>query len=103
MFNALHRKKSSDRGARATKNDVIPKTWAVCTTVSRSDPRERLPDLRHFAVTKFHKDQAELTGYTLDRWDLHGVPFACAECTAEYETLRMMQLDQDRQLLRRPS
>ena len=93
----------SDQAALATESDVIPKTWAVCTTVSRSDPRERLSDLRHFAVTKFHKDQAELTGYTLDRWDLHGVPCACAECTAEYEALRMMQLDQDRHLLRRPS
>jgi len=93
----------SDQAALATETDVIPKTWAVCTTVSRSDPRERLPDLRHLAVTKFHKDQAELTGYTLDRWDLHGVPCACSECTAEYETLRMMQLDQDRQLLLRPS
>jgi len=62
-----------------------------------------LLDLRHFVVTKFHKDQAELTGYTLDRWDLHGVPCACSECTAEYEALRMMQLDQDRQLLLRPS
>lgn len=93
----------SDPAALATETDVIPKTWAVCTTVSRSDPRERLPDLRHLAVTKFHKDQAKLTGYTLDRWDLHGVPCVCSECTTEYETLRMMQLDQDRQLLRRPS
>ena len=87
----------------ATKNSVIPRTWAVCTTVSQSDPRERLPDLRHLAVTKFHKDQAELTGYTLDRWDLHGVPCNCAECTTEYEALRMLQLAQDQKFLRSPS
>ena len=54
-------------------------------------------------MTKFHKDQAELTGYTLDRWDLHGVPCNCAECTTEYEALRMMQLAQDQKFLRSPS
>ena len=43
-------------------------------------------------MTKFHKEVIELTGYTLDRWDLHGVPCSCPECTADYETLRVMQL-----------
>ena len=87
----------------ATKNNVLPRTWAVCTTASRSNPRERSPDLRHLAVTKFHRDQAELTGYTLDRWDLHGVPCTCTDCTAEYETLRLMQIEKDKQFLRKAS
>ena len=54
-------------------------------------------------MTKFHKDQAELTGYTLDRWDLHGVPCTCSECTAEYENLRLMQTEKDKQFLRKAS
>ena len=87
----------------ATKYSVNPWTWSVCTTVSGSDLREGLNDLRRLAVTKFHKDQAELTGYTLDRWDLHGVPCGCADCMAEYEILRMMQLAQDQKFLRNPS
>ena len=87
----------------ATKNNVLPRTWAVCTTASRSNTRECSPDLRHLAVTKFHKDQAELTGYTLDRWDLHGVPCTCSECTAEYENLRLMQTEKDKQFLRKAS
>ncbi|PWL23205.1 MAG: hypothetical protein DCO99_04380 [Synechococcus sp. XM-24] len=62
-----------------------------------------MPDLRHFAVTKFHKDQAELTGYTLDRWDLHGVPCACSECVADYQDLLLMQPDQNRRRLRESS
>ena len=99
MFDAHHRKKSSDRGARATKTDVIPRTWAVCTTLPRPDPRQHLLDLRHLAVTKFHKEVIELTGYTLDRWDLHGVPCSCPECTADYETLRVMQRTQKAQAI----
>ena len=47
---------------------------------------------RLLAVPHFHKGLIELTGYTLDRWDLHGVPCSCPECTADYETLRVMQL-----------
>ena len=101
MFDAHHRKKSSDRGARATKTDVIPKTWAVCTTLPRPDPRQRLLDLRHLAVTKFHKEVIELTGYTLDRWDLHGVPCRCQKCTDDYEALRVMPLDQNKRFLRK--
>jgi len=54
-------------------------------------------------VTKFHKDQAELTGYTLDRWDLHGVPCPCSKCTAEYENLQLMQTEKDKQFLRKAS
>ena len=54
-------------------------------------------------MAKFHRNQAELTGYTLDRWDLHGVPCTCTDCTAEYETLRLMQIEKDKQFLRKAS
>ena len=87
----------------ATKYSVNPWTWSVCTTVLGSDLRKGLNDLRRLAVTKFHKDRAELTGYTLDRWDLHGVTCGCADCMAEYEILRMMQFAQDQKFLRSPS
>ena len=87
----------------ATKCSVIPRTWSVCATVSGADLREGLNDRRRLAVTKFHKDQAELTGYTLDRWDLHGVPCTCSECTAEYENLQLMQTERDKQFLRKAS
>jgi hypothetical protein len=96
-------KKSSDRESKATGIDVIPRTWTVYTTASRGDSQERLLDLRHLAVTKFHKAQIQLTGYTLDRWDLHGVPCECLDCAADYEALLLMQRDQNRRLLREPS
>jgi len=53
---------------------------------------------RLLAVPHFHKGLIELTGYTLDRWDLHGVPCSCPECTADYETLRVMQRTQKAQV-----
>jgi hypothetical protein len=87
----------------ATKNSVIPRTWAVCTTAPLCDSRERSLDLRHLNVTKFHKDEAALTGYTLDRWDLHGVPCECLECVADYQDLLLMQPDQNRRRLRESS
>ncbi len=57
-----------------------------------TDTRQRLLNLCHIAVTKFHNDVIELTGYTLDRWDLHGVPCSCPKCIADYETLRLMEI-----------
>ena len=77
---------------------MIPRTRAASTTLSRPDLRQYLPDLRHVAVTKFHKEVSELTGYTHDRWDLRGVPCSCPECTADYETLRVMQRTQKAQV-----
>ena len=82
---------------------MIPKTGSVYTTISGSDARQSLHNRSHIAVTKFHNDQSELTGYTLDRWDLHGVPCGCVDCMAEYEILRMTQLAHDQKLLRSPS
>ena len=54
-------------------------------------------------MPKFHNEVIELTGYTLDRWDLHGVPCSCPECIADYETLRVMQLANGKHLPRKES
>ena len=68
-----------------------------------TDTRQRLWNLRHLAVPKFHNEVIELTGYTLDRWDLHGVPCSCPECIADYETLRVMQLANGKRFPRKES
>lgn len=56
--------------------------------------------LRDCAVTTFHNERRELTGFMLDRWDLHGVPCLCDLCVHDYRELEIMQKEHDRRLLR---
>lgn len=57
----------------------------------------------HGPVAKFHNEKRELTGFMLDRWDLHGVPCPCDLCSHDYRELEIMQREQAQRLLREAS
>ncbi len=54
-------------------------------------------------MAKFHNEKRELTGFMLERWDLHGVPCPCDLCSHDYRELEIMQREQAQRLLREAS
>lgn len=53
-------------------------------------------------MAKFHNERRDLTGFMLDRWDLHGVPCRCDLCSDDYRELEIMQREHAQRLLARP-
>ena len=54
-------------------------------------------------MAKFHNERRDLTGFMLDRWDLHGVPCRCDLCSDDYRELEIMQREHAQRLLRKAS